>query len=109
MHVGGVQMSMVATKAAAETEVQDDPPLVARGLMDAYRRWWQSVQQVHSMLELGSGSTEEVGQILDEEHNARLDYAAMLRSSNRPVADYLAEDKAFPPLWPTPEPPVAQR
>lgn len=86
----------------------DEPPLIASGLMDAYRRWWHAVQQVHSMLELGGAPTTQVTRTLEAERKARREYAGMLRGSNRPVADYLAEDLAFPPLWPTPEPPVTQ-
>ncbi|GID13309.1 hypothetical protein Aru02nite_41980 [Actinocatenispora rupis] len=110
MHVGGAQMSIVATQAAGgavANAVSDETPLITSGLMDAYRKWWQSVQKVHTMLEVGIAPTDEVTQTMDGERRARQDYAAMLRSANRPVADYLDEDKAFPPLWPTPEPPVS--
>ncbi|MGA8116374.1 MAG: hypothetical protein WCA46_22185 [Actinocatenispora sp.] len=104
-------MSIVATEPAGGSPVipvHDDPPLITSGLMDAYRRWWQSVQQVHSLLELGGAPTGQVTQILETERRTRQEYAGMLRGSNRPVADYLAEHLAFPPLWPVPEPPVAQ-
>jgi hypothetical protein len=109
-HVGGAQMSIVATQAAGGPvagAVSDETPLITSGLMDAYRKWWQSVQKVHSMLEVGIAPTDEVSQTMDGERRARQEYAAMLRSANRPVADYLDEAMAFPPLWPTPEPPAA--
>lgn len=109
-HVGGAQMSIVATQAAGVPvagAVSDETPLITSGLLDAYRKWWQSVQKVHTMLEVGIAPTDEVSQTMDGERRARQEYAAMLRSANRPVADYLGEDRAFPPLWPMPEPPVS--
>jgi hypothetical protein len=105
-------MNILATQHAAEhtaEPVPDDPPLATRGLLDAYRRWWQAVQQVHSVLELDGAPTEQVGQALETERRTRQEYAATLRSSNRLVPDYLADTQAFPPLWPTPEPPIGQR
>ncbi len=103
-------MNSIATEPAGGSvvgSVHDDPPLITSGLMDAYRRWWQSVQKVHSLLELGGAPTGQVTHTLETERRTRQEYAAMLRSSNRPVADYLDDYLAFPPLWPTPEPPIS--
>lgn len=102
-------MSIVATQPATEQAAQplpDDPPLIASGLLEAYRAWWQAVTQVHSVLELEGAPTDQISQIMDTERRTRREYAGMLLGASRHVPDYLADDKAFPPLWPTPEPPV---
>jgi hypothetical protein len=102
-------MSIVATEPAngqVESQVPDDPPLMASGLLDAYRAWWQAVTQVHSVLELEGAPTDQITLTMETERRTRREYAAMLRSASRHVPDYLGDDRAFPPLWPTPEPPV---
>jgi len=103
-------MSIVATQPAdtqARGPVPDDPPLIASGLLEAYRAWWQAVTQVHSVLELEGAPTDQITHIMETERRTRREYAGMLRSASRHVPDYLGDDRAFPPLWPTPEPPVS--
>lgn len=102
-------MSIVAAQPASEQashQQPDDPPLIASGLLEAYRAWWQAVTQVHSVLELEGAPTDQISLIMDTERRTRREYAGMLRGTNRHVPDYLADDRAFPPLWPTPEPPI---
>jgi hypothetical protein len=110
--LGGVPMSVAATRPAADRVVepiQDDPPLVTSGLIESYRKWWQSVEAVHAVLVRSDATTDEVTQALNSERRFRRDYAGNLRGTNRQVPDYLDDDKAFPPLWPTPTPPITQR
>lgn len=105
-------MSAVATQPAAgqaNGPISDDPPLASGGLLDAYRTWWKAVGQVHSVLELEGAPTEQITEAMNTERRTRSDYAGTLRGANRHVPDYLADDRAFPPLWPVPEPPVSAR
>jgi hypothetical protein len=85
----------------------DDPPLIADRLQEAFRQWWRSVTQVHAVLEKLEPSPAEVTERFEAEYAARREYATQLRGSGRDVPDYLAADRAFPPLWPEPEPPSA--
>jgi hypothetical protein len=86
----------------------DDPPLVADRLQEAYAAWWRSVGMVHAVLEQLEPTPAEVTERFEAEYVARREYATQLRGTNREVPDYLAADRAFPPLWPIPEPPAAQ-
>jgi hypothetical protein len=85
----------------------EDPPLIADRLQEAYGNWWRSVGQVHGVLEQLEPSPSEVTERFEAEYVARREYATQLRGSGREVPDYLAADRAFPPLWPVPEPPAA--
>jgi hypothetical protein len=110
--LGGVPMSVAATRPATDRVVEpihDDPPLVTSGLIESYRKWWGAVEAVHAILVRSDAATDEVTEALNNERRLRRDYAGNLRGTNRQVPDYLDDDKAFPPLWPTPTPPIIQR
>ncbi|GAA1670992.1 hypothetical protein [Fodinicola feengrottensis] len=85
----------------------EDPPLMADRLQEAYANWWRSVGMVHGVLEKLEPTPAEVTERFEAEYVARREYATQLRGARRDVPEYLAADRAFPPLWPVPEAPTA--